>query len=73
MTIGSVNMMRNAIVKTKRISWNTLTFVNSAAMTLALGSSVLRFLTALAITWDGRVSGMKHIASAKAAPQMMFM
>jgi hypothetical protein len=71
--MGSVNMIRSAIVKTKRISWNTLTLVNSAATTLALGSSVLRFLTALAITTDGSVSGMKHIASAKAPPQMMFM
>lgn len=66
--MGSVNMIRKAMVVTKRISLTTSIF--SSAIASSSGFSLLCFLTARAMTIRGKVSGKKHMPMANAAPIM---
>ena len=67
-TIGSVNMIRNAMVVTNLISLGTLILV--VAMAIASSSVDPCCLTSSRMTSRGRVSGMKHMTAAKAPPMI---
>lgn len=71
--MGSVNMIRNAMVVTNFSSLSTETLLDPMAMSIAFWSTLPLLLTALLITILGKVSGMKQRKKENAPPMMMLM
>ena len=66
--MGSVTMILRAMVEMNLISLSTS--ICSSAIAISSGLSDWCFLTALAMTMRGSVSGRKHMPMAKAAPMI---